>query len=82
MSIIPRSVFKTKAKTEHKSLKVFSSRFLTDCIDYFSEDEIMELMDVYNSYNISEITIHARIGKQLYSGDVQKHQMARRWAGL
>jgi tRNA-dihydrouridine synthase len=40
-------------------------------LGYFSEDEIMELMDVYNSYSISEITIHARIGKQLYSGDVR-----------
>ena len=40
-------------------------------LGYFSDEEIISLMDVYNSYNISELTIHARIGKQLYSGDVR-----------
>ncbi|MBC8320114.1 MAG: tRNA-dihydrouridine synthase family protein [Bacteroidetes bacterium] len=41
-------------------------------LGYFSEDEILELMDVFNSYDISELTIHARIGKQLYAGEVKK----------
>ncbi len=40
-------------------------------LGYFSEEEIIELMDVFNLYKISEITIHARIGKQLYTGDVR-----------
>ncbi len=40
-------------------------------LGYFLEDEIIKLMDVFNLYKISEITIHARIGKQLYSGDVK-----------
>lgn len=40
-------------------------------LGYFSEEEIIELMDVFNLYEISEITIHARIGKQLYTGDVR-----------
>ena len=40
-------------------------------LGYFSEEEIIELMDVFNLYKISEITIHARIGKQLYAGDVR-----------
>lgn len=39
-------------------------------LGYFSEDEILTLMDVYNTYNLNELTIHARLGKQLYSGDV------------
>jgi len=40
-------------------------------LGYFSEEEIIELMDIFNLYEISEITIHARIGKQLYTGDVR-----------
>lgn len=40
-------------------------------LGYFSEEEIIELMYVFNLYKISEITIHARIGKQLYAGDVR-----------
>ena len=39
-------------------------------LGYFSEDEIFELMKVYNSFGLSELTIHARLGKQLYKGDV------------
>jgi len=44
-------------------------------LGYFSEDEILDLMDVFNSYKISELTIHARIGKQLYTGDVRIEAM-------
>lgn len=40
-------------------------------LGYFSDDEIIELLDVFNSFNISELTIHARIGEQLYTGDVR-----------
>jgi len=40
-------------------------------LGYFEEDEILELMDVFNSHKIYELTIHARIGKQLYAGDVR-----------
>jgi tRNA-dihydrouridine synthase len=40
-------------------------------LGYFEETEILELMDVFNSYNIHELTIHARIGKQLYAGEVR-----------
>ena len=48
-----------------------SNKFSIKCrLGYFSEDEIISLMKVYNSFNISELTIHARIGKQLYTGDV------------
>lgn len=40
-------------------------------LGYFSEDEIFPLIDVFNDHNISELTIHARIGKQLYKGNVK-----------
>lgn len=40
-------------------------------LGYFSEDEILDLVNVFNSFNISELTIHARIGKQLYAGDLK-----------
>ncbi len=39
-------------------------------LGYFSEDEILTLMSVYNSYDLNELTIHARLGKQLYTGEV------------
>lgn len=46
-------------------------KFSIKCrLGYFSEDEIFPLIDVFNNHNISELTIHARIGKQLYKGDV------------
>lgn len=45
-------------------------RFSIKCrLGYFSPDEIAELIPVFNLHAISEITIHARIGKQLYSGE-------------
>lgn len=40
-------------------------------LGHSDENEILELMDVFNSFNILELTIHARIGKQLYAGDVR-----------
>jgi len=40
-------------------------------LGYFSEDEILALMDVFNSFDLYELTIHARIGKQLYTGNVR-----------
>lgn len=44
-------------------------RFSVKCrLGYFSSDEIYKLIPVFNLYSISELTIHARIGKQLYSG--------------
>lgn len=46
-------------------------------LGYFAEDEILVLTDVFNSFNISELTIHARIGKQLYTGDVRIEALKR-----
>jgi len=45
-------------------------RFSVKCrLGYFSPDEIYKLIPVFNQHCISELTIHARIGKQLYSGE-------------
>jgi tRNA-dihydrouridine synthase B len=45
-------------------------RFSVKCrLGYFSPDEIFKLVPVFNQHKISELTIHARIGKQLYSGE-------------
>lgn len=39
-------------------------------LGYFSPDEIEKLVPIFNQIKISELTIHARIGKQLYKGEV------------
>ena len=39
-------------------------------LGFFSPDEILKLIAVLNHYPISELIIHARIGKQLYKGEV------------
>lgn len=44
-------------------------RFSIKCrLGYVSASEIETLIPVFNQYALSEITIHARIGKQLYTG--------------
>lgn len=40
-------------------------------LGYFSEVEILNIIDVFNLYKIFELTIHARTGKQLYTGEVK-----------
>lgn len=52
--------------------KVFSEiniAFSVKCrLGYASADELKAFVPVFNRYPISELTLHARIGKQLYSG--------------
>ena len=44
-------------------------RFSVKCrLGYNSPEEIFKLIPIFNRYNISELSIHARIGKQLYTG--------------
>lgn len=38
-------------------------------LGYQSPEEILELMPVFNNFPLSELIIHARIGKQLYKGE-------------
>ncbi len=50
-----------------------SIRFSVKCrLGYFSPEEIFKLIPVFNKQRISELTIHARIGKQLYSGETDQ----------
>jgi tRNA-dihydrouridine synthase len=39
-------------------------------LGYFAPDEIQNLLPVLNRFPISEVIVHARIGKQLYEGPV------------
>ncbi|HLN52756.1 MAG TPA: tRNA-dihydrouridine synthase family protein [Lentimicrobium sp.] len=45
-------------------------------LGYLSPDEIFKLLPVFNSYPIHELTVHGRIGKQLYSGTVDLERTA------
>ncbi len=45
-------------------------KFSVKCrLGYNSADEIFDLIPVFNKFDISELIIHARIGKQLYKGE-------------
>ncbi len=46
-------------------------------LGYYSGDEFAELIHVFNLFPISELTIHARIGKQLYAGQTDIETFAR-----
>ncbi len=46
-------------------------------LGYFYEDEILTLLDIFNTFNISELIIHARIGKQMYDGEVRIEALKR-----
>lgn len=53
-------------------------RFSIKCrLGYFSTNEIFELIPVFNKHNIPELTIHARIGNQLYTGEPDQHIFAK-----
>ena len=39
-------------------------------LGYENSNEILSLIPVFNDYNLKELTVHARIGKQLYKGNV------------
>ncbi len=42
-------------------------------LGYHTPDEIFKLIPVFNQFDISELIIHARVGKQLYKGDVDEN---------
>ena len=45
-------------------------RFSVKCrLGYLSSDEIYSLIPIFIQHKIAELTIHARIGKQLYTGE-------------
>ena len=60
--------------------KVFNNieiKFSLKCrLGYFKDTEIEELIDSFNAYPFSEIIIHPRIGKQLYTGNADVERFA------
>ncbi len=54
-----------------KSFPFIQNKLSVKCrLGYESSEEIMALMPVFNKYPLSEIIIHARLGVQIYKGDV------------
>jgi tRNA-dihydrouridine synthase len=52
-----------------KVMAEIAIRFSVKCrLGYNSGDEIFQLIPVFNRHKISELTIHPRIGRQLYTG--------------
>lgn len=49
-------------------------KFSVKCrLGYESKDEILKLIPIFNKFPLHELTIHGRIGRQLYSGDSDNH---------
>ncbi|MFH1121947.1 MAG: tRNA-dihydrouridine synthase [Bacteroidota bacterium] len=60
-----------------KVMQNINLRFSVKCrLGYFSPREMDSLVPVFNRYPVSELTIHARIGKQLYSGETNLNAFA------
>ena len=58
-------------------------RFSVKCrLGYESKEEIFKLIPIFNRHNLSEVTIHARIGKQLYTGETDLETFQRVFSGL
>ena len=52
-------------------------KFSIKCrLGYFSPDEIVPVIEVFNRYPLSELIIHPRIGKQLYKGEADVPRFA------
>ena len=62
---------------DKEALDLFLERVFTDCpirisvktrIGYQDTEELAELLEIYNRYPISELTVHPRTGKEMYRG--------------
>lgn len=52
-------------------------KFSVKCrLGYFSSDEIVPVINIFNQYPLSELIIHPRIGKQLYKGEADVKRFA------
>lgn len=50
--------------------KIDGIQFSIKCrLGYYDDEEIMAFVDTFNTLNFSEIIIHPRIGKQMYTGE-------------
>lgn len=53
-------------------------RFSIKCrLGYYSDEEILAFVDAFNLLNISEIIIHPRMGKQMYTGEASLEKFKR-----
>ena len=58
-------------------------KFSIKCrLGYFSPDEIIPVIDIFNQYPLSELIIHPRIGKQLYKGEADVQRFAELMASI
>lgn len=46
-------------------------------LGYNSSEELSELVPIFNAYPISEVIVHARTGRQMYSGQTDREAFAR-----
>lgn len=62
----PEMVEEILSKVMHES----SIRFSIKCrLGYNNTDEIFGLLPIFNKYSIYELSVHARLGRQLYKGN-------------
>lgn len=61
---------RTTAMLEEICNSINDIKFSIKCrLGYYNNDEILKFIDTFNSLPISEIIVHPRIGKQMYTGE-------------
>ena len=61
---------RTTAMLEEVCDNIQGIKFSIKCrLGYYSDDEILRFVDTFNSLPFSEIIVHPRIGKQMYTGE-------------
>ena len=64
-------------KIMEKAMPEMRTRLSVKCrLGYASQEEIFELMPVFNRFELTEIIIHARLGIQVYKGNVDMASFA------
>lgn len=62
---------RTTAMLEEVCNNIDGIKFSIKCrLGYYSPDEIFKFIETFNTLSFSEIIIHPRIGKQMYTGEV------------
>ena len=61
---------RTTAMLEEVCDNIQGIKFSIKCrLGYYSDDEILRFVDMFNTLPFSEIIVHPRIGKQMYTGE-------------
>ncbi|MGE5384173.1 MAG: tRNA-dihydrouridine synthase family protein [Omnitrophica WOR_2 bacterium] len=62
----------------HVVMSSMPLQFSIKCrLGYLNPEEVINLIPVFNKYPLHEITVHGRIGKQLYSGNIDHEIMSK-----